>query len=181
MLIEKYFKEDAFEIYLENNIGKLKEKIKRMQRVISIESIVVPPNANEKEYDILFGASHKEVRESRATMYKQALEVPAKGKYSLELDTGIISRMIYAVSKGYGELVAKGRDHENNKITVKSNEDAPYTYSIPENEKDSLIAFRERSAVAIAQLLADKQQRTIETAGEFEIEKNQDGDEDETN
>lgn len=170
LLVEKYFPEDTFEIYLENNIGELKKKISRMKRILSIESIIVPPNANESEYDILFGATKEEVRESGATVYKQALETQVKGGKSLKLNTGIIGRMFYAVSKGYGELVAKGRDHSNTNMTVTSYEDAPYTLPIPEKEKDALIAFRERALPAITQLVLDKQQRTLEMAGDFDEE-----------
>jgi len=167
LLIEQSFQENAFEIYLESNIGQLKEKLLRLKRVISIESTIIPPNANEDEYDILFGANTEEVRQSGATKYKQALEVVSKGDNSLNLDTGLVKRMLYAVGKGYGMLTAKGRDRSNNKVTITSNEDAPYKLTIPDKEKDSLPAFRERSLVAISQLVSDKAQRTIEMVGDM--------------
>jgi len=167
LLVEKYFPEDAFEIYLENNIGELKKKINKMQRVLSIESIIIPPNANEAEYDLLFGATRDEIKASGATLYKQGLEISAKSKKSLMINNNLVTRMFYAISKGYGELVAKGRDGNNTPVTVKSDEDAPYTSPIPEQEKDSLIAFRERALPAINQLVVEKKIRTIEMAGDF--------------
>lgn len=169
LLIEKHFPEDAFEVYLENNIGELKKKIGAMQRILSIESTIVPPNANEAEYDLLFGATREEIKASGATLYKQGLEITAKSKKSLMINNNLVNRMFYAISKGYGELVAKGRDGNNTPITVKSDEDAPYVAPIPEQEKDSLTAFRERALPVINQLVAEKKLRTMEAAGEIDV------------
>lgn len=171
LLIEKHFPEDAFEVYLENNVGELKKKISAMQRILSIESTIIPPNANEAEYDLLFGATRDEIRKSGATLYRQGLEITAKSKKSIMINNGLVNRMFYAISKGYGELVAKGRDRDNTPITIKSDEDAPYVAAIPEQEKDSLTAFRERALPEIDKLVAEKQLRTMEATGEIDGER----------
>lgn len=170
-LIETSFPEDSFEICLESNIGHLKEKLKRMARVLKVESVIIPPNANEEEFDTLFGTNREEFQQSGATYYTQGLQVTPKSQKSISLETGLVRRMLYGVAKGYGKLIAKGRDYANTNITITSDDDAPYTIAISEKVKDSLIGFRENALPAITQLISDKSQITLESAGDFNEDK----------
>lgn len=156
-LLEERFPEDAFELVLEKNVGQLKEKVYGLNRIIKVDSIMVPPNANENEFKTLLGTTVEEFKETKATKYHQGLEIPAKGKKSIDSKTTFFDRLFYAVGKGYASMTVEGRDGENQKITVNSDEDTPYRDSIPDHEKDSIGAFKERAQTGIAKLLRDKQ------------------------
>lgn len=155
-LIEMYFDNISFEIFLENNIDELKEKIYSFQKILSVDITIIPPNANEDEFEILLGMSAEEFKESRATKYTQRLDVSSKSKYGIEPRSRFFDRVIYGVGKGYGEMVVRGKNKQGEMMTITSSTDTPYKRWIPDNEKDSIIAFRERASAFINELVAKK-------------------------
>lgn len=156
LLLEKVFQEDSFVLVLEKNVGELKEKVYALKRVIKVNTSIIPPNANESEFENLLGPSVAEFRETGATKYTQGIEVPVKGKGTINAHTTFFERIFYAIGKGYAEMVVDGRDAENEKVSISSDEDTPYKDTIPDVEKDSIPAFRERAGISIAKLLRDK-------------------------
>lgn len=165
-LLESKFQEGAFELVLEKNVGELREKIYSMDRVLKVNCTMVPPNANEAEFDALLGASVVEFKETGATKYTQGIEVPAKGGNSIKVKTKFFERLFYALGKGYADLNVEGKDKQNNKVVVNSDEDAPYKLPIPEKEKDSLGDFREHGKAKVSILLRDKALITMQDIGE---------------
>lgn len=165
LLLESAFPEDSFELVLEKNIGQLKERIYGLDRVIKVECEMIPPNANEEEFEMLLGASVDEFKETKATKYIQGMEVSVKGKKTILAKTKFFNRIFYAVGKGYAELKVEGRDKQNQKVTINSDIDAPYKLPIPDKEKDSIPAFRERAEINVAKLLYDKSLVQLENSG----------------
>lgn len=161
MLLEQRFPENSFELILEKNVGLLKEKVYALKRVLKVNTVIIPPNANEDEFKTLLGASVEEFKETRATKYFQGVEISSKGKRTINPKAKFFQRMFYAVGKGYANMTVEGRNHENVKVTVDSDEETPYRDTIPDNEKDSILAFKERSAISITKLLADKSVVTL--------------------
>lgn len=168
LLLEEKFPENSFEFILEKNVGELKEKIYSLKRVLKVSTTIIPPNANEKEFENLLGASIDEFKETRATKYYQGMEISAKGNRTINPKAKFFQRMFYAVGKGYANMKVEGRNNENVKVTVDSDNDTPYRDSIPDNEKDSIIAFKERAQISITKLLFDKMAVTLESDGEHE-------------
>lgn len=156
LLIDSYFSDFTFEIFLENNVGELKKKLYAMDRIISVESVIIPPNANHSDFANIFGPTQEEFKESGATKVISRIEVPTKGKKKINIKSSYFNRIFFAISKGYATLVAKGRNHNNEPDSVTSEEHAPYKRSIPESEKDDLRMFRDRAIINIEQLLKDK-------------------------
>lgn len=161
LLLEQRFPEDSFELVLEKNVGQLKNKVYGLSRVIKVDSIMVPPNANENEFETLLGTTVEEFKETKATKYHQGIEIPAKGKKSIDAKTKFFDRLFYAVGKGYASMVIEGRNGENEKVTLDSDTDTPYREPIPDREKDSIGAFKERAQLGIAKLLRDKESVTL--------------------
>lgn len=156
-LVEKYFEDITFEIFLENNIGELKEKLYAMSRILSVEAVIIPPNANRKDFARIFGPSEEEVRESGATKVISKMEVSAKSKNALNIGTSYFDRILLAIKKGYASLVAKGRDENNENCTVTSEEDASYKATISDKEKDDLEYFSIKAENELGKLLKSKQ------------------------
>lgn len=165
-LIEKYVKDYSFEIFLENNIGELKKKLYDMSRIITVDTTIIPPNLDEEDYNDLFGVTAEEFKESGATKYKQKLEVSKKEGKSINIKAKFFNRILYGISKGYGELIAHGRNRSGEITTVTSSEDAPYKIGFPDSEKDSLLAFQERASGSIISLLAYKQTHKLDNFNE---------------
>lgn len=155
-LLELYFDDISFEIFLENNINELKEKIYSFKKILNTEVVIIPPNANTNDFDILFGTSAEEFKESKATKYTQRLEVPSKSKQGINPKSKFFDRMIFGIGKGYGQMTIKGKNKENELITITSAEDTPYKKPIPNVEKDSITAFAERGKAYITELVGKK-------------------------
>lgn len=161
LLLEEIFPENAFELVLEKNVGHLREKVYALNRILKVSTTIIPPNANEKEFGNLLGASVEEFRETGSTKYTQEIEVPTRGKKSIDSRTRFFDRIFYAVGKGYATMHVVGRDYNNEDVSIDSDKDAPYRGTLPEKEKDSIIAFKERANIGITQLLLDKQKITL--------------------
>ena len=170
LLLEEIFPENAFELVLEKNVGYLREKVYALNRVLKVTSTIIPPNANEKEFGNLLGASVEEFKETGSTKYTQEIEVSPRGKRTINPKTRFFDRIFYAVGKGYATMHIEGRDHNNEKVSIDSDEDAPYRSTLPEKEKDSIIAFKERANTGITQLLIDKQKMTLPSESGESIE-----------
>lgn len=160
-LLEERFPENSFELILEKNVGELKSRVYGLKRILKVNTVIIPPNANEEEFKNLLGASVEEFKETKATKYYQGMEISAKGNRSIDPKTKFFQRMFYAVGKGYANMTIEGRDKENVKVSIDSDEDTPYKATIPDNEKDSIIAFKERANTSITKLLSDKMAVTL--------------------
>ncbi|MGF7431082.1 hypothetical protein PQ689_03270 [Thermoanaerobacterium thermosaccharolyticum] len=161
ILLETYFDDISFEIFLENNIDELKEKIYSFKKILSAEVIIVPPNANTEDFDKLFGTTAQEFKESNATKYTQRLEVSSKSKQGINPKNSFFERMFFGVGKGYGEMTVKGRNKQDEIMTITSSEDTPYKRQIPDIEKDSIVAFAERAASFIKELVLKKMELNL--------------------
>lgn len=169
-LLENRFPEGSFKLILEKNVGELRQKIYKMDRVLKVSCTMIPPNSNEKEFDNLLGATVEEFKETGATKYTQGMEIPAKGKNTIKIKSKFFERIFYAVGKGYADLNAEGRDKNNEKVTVNSDEDTPYKLPVPEQEKDSITAFREHGQNNVNKLLSDKALIKMKSVGDIDGE-----------
>ncbi|MGO5442664.1 hypothetical protein ACTQXY_03930 [Faecalimonas sp. LCP19S3_D12] len=165
-LLETKFPEGSFELILEKNVGELKQKIYNMSRVLKVSCTIIPPNANESEFGNLLGPSVEEFKETGATKYTQKMEVPARGKNTIATKSKFFNRLLYAVGKGYADLVVEGKDKKNERLVVNSDKDAPYRIPIPDREKDSLTAFKEHGKTNVSILLRDKTLITVKDIGD---------------
>lgn len=156
MLIEQYFTNYSFELFLENNVGELKEKLHALKRIISIETTIIPPNASHKDFEAIFGPTKEEVRRSGATKVIYKMEVTPKSGRSLNIQTPFFDRIYLALKKGYASLKAKGKDENNENSIVTSEEDAPYKATISDKDKDDLDMFGLKAQHEIEKLLINK-------------------------
>lgn len=161
-LVETYFENISFEIFLENNIDDLKEKIYSFSKLLSVEIVIIPPNASTNDFDTLFGTSKKDVEESNATKYTQRLDVSTKSPNGINARTNFFDRMFFGIAKGYGQITAKGKNNFNQLMTVTSDEDAPYKRPILDVEKDSIIAFKEKANDYIIELVSQKMELKLD-------------------
>ena len=166
-LLEMKFPQNSFELILEKNVGNLKSRVFEINRILKMSAIIVPPNANEDEFEKLLGASVPEFRETEATKYTQIIEVSAKSKKSINAQSKFFERVFYASGKGYATMSVEGRDSNNQKVIVDSDKDTPYIYPIPNREKDSIIAFKELAEKGFEKLLYEKSK--MEIRGEEEV------------
>ena len=155
-LIEKYFDNISFEIFLENNVGELRKKLYAMNRILSIESVIIPPNANHSDFSKIFGPTQEEVKASGATKVISTLEISARSKNTINIATDYFERILLAIKKGYASLIAKGRDENNENCSVTSEEDAPYKATISNKEKDDLELFSLKAECEIEKLIKHK-------------------------
>lgn len=132
-----------------------------MSRILSVESVIIPPNANHDDFSKIFGPTKEEVKESGATKVISKMEVSAKSKNKLNIDTDYFKRVLLAIKKGYASLTAKGRDENNENCTVTSEEDAPYKATISDKEKDDLEYFSLKAGTELEKLLKSKQSEEI--------------------
>lgn len=161
ILLEMHIESITFEMFLENNINELRKKIYNFKKIISTEVVIIPPNANTDDFEALFGTSADEFRESNATKYTQRLDIPSRNDKGINPKTNFFERMFFGIAKGYGEMTVKGKDQNKENITITSAEDTPYKKTIPDNEKDSIIAFAERGATAIIELVSKKMELRV--------------------
>ncbi len=161
-LIEMYFTDITFEIFLENNINELKERIYSFTKIISTEAIIIPPNANTADFEVLFGTTAKEFEESNATKYTQRFEVSSRSDKGINPRNSFFDRIFFGIGKGYGEMIVKGKDRNGENATITSSEDTPYKKQIPDIEKDSIIAFAERGELGISELIAKKMELKLD-------------------
>ena len=156
LLLEQYFDDVEFEVYLEKNIDQLKEKMAKFKQILKVEITIVPPNANDEDFRRLFGTNSEEFKETNATKYTQTLSTSAKNKKGINWRTDFFERMFYGIAKGYGDMSADGKNFSGERYTVTSDEDAPFTRPIPDNEKHSLSAITERGKQYISELISQK-------------------------
>lgn len=169
-LIENYFTDITFEIFLENNINELKERIYSFKKIISAEAVIIPPNANTADFDVLFGTTAKEFEESNATKYTQRFDVPSRSDKGINPRNSFFERIFFGIAKGYGEMTVKGKDRYGENDTVTSSVDTPYKKQIPDTEKDSIVAFAERGELGISELMAKKMELKLDERKKDEIQ-----------
>jgi hypothetical protein len=155
-LIDGYFDDIEFEIYLEKNIDELRTKLSRFKQILRVDVTIVPPNANDEEFKRLLGLNYEEFKETNATKYRQTLTTSTKNKEGVNWKGKFFERMFYGIGKGYGEIVAEGNDGVGNHYTVNSDEDAPLTRPIPENEKNSIASIKEYANNYIPEIISLK-------------------------
>lgn len=160
-LIDSYFEDIEFEIYLEKSIDELRTKLSRFKQILKVDVTIVPPNANDEEFKQLFGINYEEFKETNATKYKQTLTTSSKNRKGVNWRSKFFDRILYGIGKGYGEMVAEGKDGSGSKYTVNSDEDAPLTRPISENEKNSIAGLKEYANKYIPEIISIKSRMRI--------------------
>jgi hypothetical protein len=155
-LINNYFEDTEFEIFLEKSIDELRTKLSNFKQILRADVTIIPPNANDEEFKKLLGLDFEEFKETNATKYKQTLTTSKKNKEGVNWKSKFFERMFLGIGKGYGEMVVEGKDGIGNQYTVNSDEDAPLTRPIPENEKDSIASIKEYAKKYIPEIISVK-------------------------
>lgn len=160
LLVEGCVEEYEFEVVLETNIDKLKERIKEFAHVSQVTAIIIPPNNDKKAFKRLYGATAKDIKEANATKYTQVLNAPAtKNSSGINTESDFMERMLYGVELGYATLSVTGKNENNPKYTITSDEHAPLTRPIPNNSKDSIGAVIDYGQGYINQIILRKMER----------------------
>jgi hypothetical protein len=163
-LIELCVIDANVEIFLEKNIHMLREKIYKFKSVQTIEIDIVPPNGDKEDFEALFGTKADEIKETKATKFKINLAAPIK--IGIDVKAKYIDRLIKAVSKGFGEMVVKGKNQANADQTLKSDKDAPYTMPIADMNKDNLVEFPIYARAGISELMEHRIAIEVASANE---------------
>lgn len=104
----------------------------------------------------LFPHDYDEITEIGATKIEQSFSTSAKGN-GVNIASRLFNRVIKAVSMGYGIIKLSGKNKENAKLDITSEETAPYKEYIPETQKNSITEIKERGRAGIVTLLANRE------------------------
>ena len=155
-LINSYSKDIKFEVFLMQNIKEIKEQISKFKKISRVEYTLVPPNSNKDDFMDLFPHDYDEITEIGATKIEQSFSTSAKGN-GVNIASRLFNRVIKAVSMGYGIIKLSGKNKENAKLDITSEETAPYKEYIPETQKNSITEIKERGRAGIVTLLANRE------------------------
>lgn len=155
-LIETYFDNMSFKIFLETNTTELKNELNKIDRILKIEVTLIPPNANSNDFNSLFGPTGEELKSTCASTYKQEISVSARSKKKLNINNTFIDRIMWGIEHGYGKLVANGLNRKNEKVRVSNEETAPYVKILTDNERNDIESFKEIAQRDIQELVLNR-------------------------
>lgn len=168
-LLDEYVEEVSFNVSLIIDKDSLKEKIERFKRISRIYVSLVAPNPNEEEFNKMFAANGKNLKDMNAQQYGQEFKAGKKGE-GLKDHTDFVNTLIDGVSGGYGKMEVDGIDDSNEEIKISSAENYPYKRSVTNNEKNSLSMVRELGERYIKGLMSKfRRWRNGKNAGLFSI------------
>lgn len=157
-LINSYSTDVKFEVFLKQNLDEINEKIKIFKRVSKVEITLIPPNNNEDYFHDLFLKNSDEIKEIGATKIEQTFSVSAK-EGGVNIYSNFFKRVFDGISKGYGFVKITGKNIEDEPYTITSEEDAPQKDFIPERQKNSISAIKERGRAGIVKIQKLEQER----------------------
>lgn len=120
------------------NIGDVKAEINNIYRISELSLTLIPPNPpNLDEFNSLFEGKAEYIIESEATRYTEKLECSNKKEEGIKKGK-FINNAYTAIKKGYGKLVAKGKNSAGDNVTVNSEKSTPYKQSVHDKYKDDI-------------------------------------------
>lgn len=138
-LINSYFEERHFEIFLENNIDFMKEEVKKFQWIGKVEATIIPPNSNDDAIKELLDIEVKACLEDgigKKITNLFALDKVSKG---VKKTSAMFKRFMFASANGYGNLILKGTNSDGDMIEFNSKENVPYTKIISDDDKHNIV------------------------------------------
>lgn len=154
-LINSYSENIKFEVFLIQNIKEIRKQINKFKKISKVEYVLVPPNSNKDDFMELFPHDYNEITEIGATKIEQSFSTSSKSN-GINIASKLFNRVINAVSRGYGIIRLSGKNKENAKMDITSEETAPYKEFISETQKNSISEIKERGRAGIVTLLANR-------------------------
>lgn len=158
-LIEKTAEVEGIQLFLETDTEKLTERIKYIDKVNELTVRLIPPNNDREDFKALFGAEAEELEKTGATRFFIRLFSTTTGK--IEVTSHYVKKLIRAVGLGYGQIFVKGKNKSGEKVTVRSEEDAPYLRPISDINKDSIPEVAEKTRAGVVELKTLKATRRV--------------------
>jgi hypothetical protein len=152
------------EIILEKDIGLLQEKLEAFEHVKEVNVSLIPPNDDEELFNRLFSTTSEEIKGTHATKFR--INLTGTVRRGINIFSGYIQKLVTAVGLGYGDILVVGKNRTGEELTVKSDDAAPFTKPIFDNDKDSIPAIAEKTRAGATQLLAEKARRPLINDGE---------------
>ena len=127
-ILNKCVPEYEFEVFLEKDPNLLEAKIKSLKVVNKIKATLIPPNSNEEDLqDLRRGLEYiGQCQDMNASKMNVEMSTTDK-ESSLKMESKYMKDIFKAVSRGYGDVTAIGKNHNGREQVVNSNQDAAYT------------------------------------------------------
>ncbi len=147
-MLSRTVPEYEFEIFLQKDRNLLEEKLSSLKSVQKIKAKLIPPNSNEDDIQELREESDYITQCEDLNAYKLNVEYTSD---NMNMDAKVMRDIKLAVSKGYGDLTATGKNINGRIVTINSSQEAAFTNNIRENlgQKD----FNEESKNLIDRFL----------------------------
>lgn len=145
----------GFEVFLQKDENLLEEKFSEFKRISKVIATLVPPNSNEEELQELRNTLNYigDCQDANASKYKIELS-DSEENQGLKMQSKIMQDTIKAVTRGYGDITAKGYNGSGRQHVVKSNKDAALTCIIDEKLEEE--DYKEESRNFIARFFASR-------------------------
>lgn len=119
----------TFEIFLQKDEDVLQEKIEQLYVINKIKATLIPPNSNEDDL--------QELREelNYIQQFKDTNAIKVDFEYTsdnMNMESKTMQDIMKAVSRGYGDVTAVGKNNYGKKQKISSSLDAAYTLDIPD-------------------------------------------------
>lgn len=163
-LIEKSTDIGEVQIFLENDIEKLEERLLHLESVNEINVRLIPPNNDREDFKALFSTDADDVEESGATRF--FFRLLGSSKKGLNVSSNYIKKLIRAVGLGYGVLTAKGKNRSGEKVRIVSDQDTPFIRPIDDLQKENIPVIQEKTQAGIRELQILKVQRRMMSGDE---------------
>lgn len=163
-LVEKSAEVGEIQIFLETDTELLTERLKNLERVSEITVRLIPPNDDREDFRALFGTDAEDIEDSGATRF--FIRLFTSSKRTIKVSSKYVQKLIRAIGLGYGYMFVSGYNKSGEKVTLKSEEDTPYTRPIHPNSKDSIPGIMEKTRAGITELKALKVTRRVTNSNE---------------
>lgn len=157
ILLDSYAEGVKFEIFLKTNSYELTQQIKKLDRVFKVDFTIIPPNSNEDEFNDLFPKNGDEIRETAATKIEQTLSTTKKDG-GINMEASFLTRIIDAVSKGFGSIKITGETNDQHKSHITNSYETARKSFMPDKLKDDITKFIHYAETEIKKLIMDEQE-----------------------
>lgn len=147
-ILNNTIKEYTFEIFLQKDENILQEKMQQLCIINKIKATLIPPNSNDDDLQKLredFGYI-QQLKDINAT--KMDFEYTSD---NMNMESKTMQDIMTAVSRGYGDVTAFGKNHYGKMQKISSSTDAAYTINI--SDKLSKDEFNKESEGFIKNLI----------------------------
>lgn len=143
------------EFVQESNLGELKSKLERVDHLSKLIVKLVPPNGDKENFARLTSLTVDKIQESNAVKIEQVFQGPRKE--GLVKDSELVRNTIENVGLGYAKVKFFGKNLNHEKVEIDTDENTPYTKTLPENSSKSHSIIAEKGKSGIIDIFTAKE------------------------